>query len=46
MTNASGTIQVTIQGVNTLANLMNIDLKPYADVGATQLISAGGTIAV
>ena len=46
MTNASGTIQVTIQGVNTLANLMSIDLKPYADVGATQFISAGGTIAV
>ena len=46
MTNANGTIQVTIQGVNNLANLMNIDLKPYADVGATQPISAGGTIAV
>lgn len=46
MTNANGTIQVTIQGVNNLSNLMNIDLKPYADVAATQLISAGGTIAV
>jgi type IV pilus assembly protein PilA len=46
MTNANGTIQVTIQGVNNLSNLMNIDLKPYADVAATQPISAGGTIAI
>jgi type IV pilus assembly protein PilA len=46
MTNANGTIQVTLQGVNNLANLMSIDLKPYADVGATQPISPGGTIAM
>jgi type IV pilus assembly protein PilA len=43
-TNAAGTIQVTIQGVNSVANTMNIDLKPWANADATGVVTAGGTV--
>jgi type IV pilus assembly protein PilA len=43
-TNANGTIQVTIQGVNTTANSMNIDLKPWANADGTGVVTAGGTV--
>ena len=44
-TNGSGTIQVTIQGVNTTANGMNIDLRPWADAASTTAITAGSAVA-
>jgi type IV pilus assembly protein PilA len=43
-TNANGTIQVTIQGVNTTADTMSIDLKPWANADSTGAILPGGTV--
>jgi len=43
-TNANGVIQVTIQGVNTAADTMNIDLKPWANADNTGAVTPGGTV--
>ena len=43
-TNANGVIQGTIQGVNSTANGMNIDLLPWADAAGTVAIVPGSAI--
>jgi type IV pilus assembly protein PilA len=43
--NGNGVIQVTIQNVNSTANGMNIDLRPWADATGTVAITPGSAVA-